>query len=367
MLFRNRDEYVARLKRLEPQIELTVGILPGGPEDRLFLRFRRAARRYVLPRSDPPAVFRDGHASRRAWPWRPTPGSSKAWPCTWSPFTNANGYCTVGGIDANRLQYARYRTLNQGFYLPLDQLAAMGRRVLQQREDIRQLYSEAAGLAAFLMDYDRGRYRRVLADYLQTIYQGRDNARTLASLAGVPLADLDRQYREFLNVADADLESVPWAPRTQNLSLGRTAVTDDGLKHLAALQDLEWLDVAYTAVGDAGLAHVKAAAGLNHLIAEHTRLTDAALETIAGFRNLEILDLTGTQITDEGLKHLAALSKLRELWIGQTAISDAGLEHLSGLKNLETLDVSGAKVTLEGFQRLRPAWPRLKTQAAASP
>ena len=278
-----------------------------------------------------------------------------------------DGYCTLGGIDANRLQYARYRTLNQGFYLPLEQLAALGRRALQQHADIRLLYSESAGLAAFLMDYERGRYRRLLTDYLQAVYQGRDNVRTLGTLSGMPLADLDRQYREFLNVTDEDLTCLPRTPETRNLSLGRTSVTDDGLKHVASLTQLEWLDVAYTEVGDAGLAQVKPATHLNHLIAEHTRITDAALEMIAGFRELEILDLTGAQITDTGLAHLGSLPKLRELWLGQTAVTDAGLERLSGLRNLEMLDVSGTKVTVEGFQRLKQALPRLATKAAGSP
>lgn len=364
VLFRNRDEYLARLTRLEPQIELSVGI---------YLEAQKTAYFYVddQPRDD--TYLHEVTHQLFSETGRVPPGVSleaNAWivegvAMYMESLRERDGYCTVGGIDASRLQYARYRTLNQGFYLPLEQLSTLGRRALQQREDVRQLYSEAAGLAAFLMDYDRGRYRQVLTDYLQAVYQGRDNARTLSTLAGVPLADLDRQYREFLNVTDQDLAYLPFTPETQNLSLGRTEVTDEGLKYAAGLTRLEWLDVAHTAVGDAGLAQVRAATHLKHLIAEHTRITDAALETIAGFRDLEILDLTGTQITDNGLQHLASLSKVRQLWLGQTAVTDAGLEHLKGLKNLEMLDVSGTKVTLDGFQRLKQSLPRLQTEAAA--
>jgi len=365
VLFRSRDEYLARLKRLEPQIELSVGIYLEAPKTAYF---------YIddEPRDD--TCFHEVTHQLFSETGRVPPGVSlqaNAWivegvAMYMESLRPRDGYCTLGGVDANRLQYARYRTLNQGFYLPLEQLAALGRRGLQQQEDVRLLYSEAAGLAAFLMDYDRGRYRRLLTDYLQAVYQGRDNAQTLRTLSRVPLADLDRQYRQFLNVTDEDLACLPLTPETRNLSLGRTAVTDDGLKHAASLTQLKWLDVAYTEVGDAGLAHVKPATHLNHLIAEHTRITDAALETIAGFREMEILDLTGTQMTDAGLAHLGSLSKLRELWIGQTAVTDAGLGHLGGLKNLETLDVSGTKVTVEGFQRLKQALPRLETKAAGS-
>ncbi len=292
VLFRNREEYLARLKRLEPQIELTVGI---------YLEAQKTAYFYVddEPRDD--TYFHEVTHQLFSETGRVPPGVglvANDWivegvAMYLESLRERDGYCTLGGIDANRLQYARYRTLNQGFYLPLEQLAALGRRALQQHADIRLLYSEAAGLAAFLLDYERGRYRRLLTDYLQAVYQGRDNAQTLGTLASVPLSNLDRQYREFLNVTDEDLTCLPRTPETRNLSLGRTSVTDDGLKHVASLTQLEWLDVAYTEVGDAGLAQVKPATHLNHLIAEHTRIADAALETIAGFRELEILDLTG--------------------------------------------------------------------------
>ena len=363
VLFRGRDEYVERLKRLEPQIELTVG---------LYLETQKTAYFYVdqQPRDD--TYFHEVTHQLFSETGRVAPGvglEANAWiiegvAMYMESLRRRNGYYTAGGIDANRLQYARYRTLNEGSYMPLEQLAALGRRTLQQHEDIRRLYSQSAGLAAFLMDDGRGRYRPLLTDYLQAVYQGRDNARTLASLSGVPLPDLDRQYREFLNVTDEDLAFVAFTPETQNLSLGRTAVTDAGLKHVTSLTQLEWLDVAYTAVGDEGLACVKSATHLNHLIAEHTRITDAALETLAGFGELEILDLTGTQITDAGLAHLRTLSKLRELWLGQTAVTDAGLEHLRGLRNLETLDIGGTQVTREGFHRLKQTLPKLKTKVA---
>ena len=271
-------------------------------------------------------------------------------------------YYTIGGIDAERLQYARYRALNEEFYVPLDQLAALGRRALQEHENIRRLYSQSAGLASFLMGYRRGRYREAMVDYLIAIYQGRDRAQTLAMTTGVPLSTLDKQYRAFLNVTDDDMTYLASMPSAQSLSLGCTAVTDAGLRHLAGHTRLEWVDVAHTKVSDAGLANLKSAKGLNHLIAEHSQITDAALETIGGFRNLEILDLTGTNITDAGLVHLASLTKLQELWLGGTHVSDAGLVHLQRLKNLETLDVNKTNVTAEGWSRLKKAMPSLNQE-----
>jgi hypothetical protein len=366
VLFRNRQEYVERLKRIEPLIEVTVGI---------YLEARKTAYFYAAEEAKNDIYFHEVAHQLFSETGRVAPGvgtKANAWiiegvAMYMESLQRREHYYTAGGLDANRLQYARFRRLNEGFYVPLEELVSLDRRTLQQHEEIRRLYSQSAGLATFLMDYDRGRYRRALTDYLQAVYQGRDSAPTLASLVDRPLAELDEQYVRFLNVTDEDLAHLAAFPQATSLALGRTSVTDAGLKHLAGHTQLEWLDLAYTNVGDQGLANLKAATRLNHLIVEHTGITDAALEVIGQFRELEILDLTGTGITDEGLVHLGSLSQLKELWLGETKITDAGLVHLASLKKLETLDVGRTRVTLEGWNRLKNALPSLQTEASAQP
>jgi hypothetical protein len=365
VLFRDRQEYVDFLQRIEPRIAVTVGY---------YMESQKTAYFYVDDQPKDDTYFHEVTHQLFSETGRVIPGvglRGNAWiiegvAMYMESLRKMDHHYTAGGMDANRLQYARYRALGQGFYVPLGELVALGRQDLQQHEDIRRLYSQSAGLATMLIDYRRGVYRQALVDYLRAVYQGRDRVDTLASVAGVPLADLDEQYEEFLNVSDADLVALAGLPPAQNLSLGRTSVTDRGMQHLKGQTLLEWLDVGYTNIGDDGLAAVRSAERLNHLIAEHTRITDAALETISHFRDLEILDLTGTAITDNGLTHLRSLSKLKELWIGDTAISDAGLVHLHGLRQLETLDVGGTNVTLEGWNRLKNALPSLNTEATAS-
>ncbi len=364
VLFRDRQEYVEHLQRIEPRIGVSVGY---------YLESQKTAYFYIDDQPKDDTYFHEVTHQLFAETGRVVSGvgvRGNAWiiegvAMYMESLRKMGHYYTAGGIDANRLQYARYRTLSQRFYVPLEQLVAMGRQDLQQHEDIRMLYSQSAGLATMLMDYRRGVYRRALVDYLRVVYQGRDRVDSLASLASVPLADLDGQYLEFLNVTDADLAALADAPPARNLSLGRTSVTDEGMKHLKGQTLLEWLDVGNTTVGDDGLAALCSATRLNHLIVEQTRISDASLETISNFRELEILDLTGTAITDEGLSHLRSLTKLKELWIGDTAIGDAGLVHLEGLKCLETLDVGGTNVTIEGWDRLKKVLPSLNTDAAA--
>jgi hypothetical protein len=359
VLFRDRQQYLDHLTPHEPLIEVTVGI---------YLEPRKSAYFYVGEESKEHIWFHEIVHQLFSETGRVPAGvglNTNFWiiegvALYMESLRRMEHYCTIGGIDADRLQYARYRALNEGFYVPLDQLVVLGRRALQEHAHIRRLYSQSAGLAGFLMDYQRGVYRSAVVDYLRTVYQGRDRAGTLANVAGVPLSALDKQYHEFLNVTDDDLAFLASMPVAKNLSLGRTAVTDAGLTHLAGHTQLEWVDVAHTQVGDSGLAHLKAAKGLKHLIAEYTKITDAALPTIGSFDDLEILDLTSTNVTDAGLTHLASLAKLRELWLGGTRISDAGLVHLEGLKNLETLDIRETKVTADGWKRLKRVLPSLK-------
>ena len=89
---------------------------------------------------------------------------------------------------------------------------------------------------------------------------------------------------------------------------------------------------------------------------------DAQLKTFAGLKQLAGLDLRDTKITDAGLVHLAGLKQLTGLSLGDTRVSDAGLAHLAGLKQLRTLDLSGTKVTANGIKMLRTALPDCKIE-----
>jgi len=107
-------------------------------------------------------------------------------------------YFTIGTPPAGRLPAARHRLLVDSFYLPLRQLTALSARQLRRHAQIARLYSQAAGLATFLMHYRGGVYRRPLIRYLQAVYAGRDKPTTLAEVTGQHFEQLDRQYADFL-------------------------------------------------------------------------------------------------------------------------------------------------------------------------
>lgn len=104
----------------------------------------------------------------------------------------------LGSPTAGRLPAAIQRRLVDNYYIPFTELVALGKEDLQRRDDLAPLYSQAAGLATFLMQYDGGRYREPLAQYLKAVYASKPTDATLADLCGTTYGELDRQYSEFL-------------------------------------------------------------------------------------------------------------------------------------------------------------------------
>ena len=109
-----------------------------------------------------------------------------------------DGFYVLGGFDDERLHAAQYRLLHDHFYVPLGEFTGYGMEKIQQDPRIATLYSQAAGLAHFLIYHDGGRYRDAVVAYLTAVYTGRDTPETLSKLTGTSDLELDRQYREFL-------------------------------------------------------------------------------------------------------------------------------------------------------------------------
>jgi len=65
--------------------------------------------------------------------------------------------------------------------------------------------------------------------------------------------------------------------------------------------------------------------GKNVLILAGTKISDDGLKTVKALPDLERLDLSGDDVTDEGLKHLKGLKKIRELNLAGTPVTDRGL------------------------------------------
>ncbi|HZL86767.1 MAG TPA: hypothetical protein VFB96_00205 [Pirellulaceae bacterium] len=361
VLFKNRQEYATQLVEAEPKIDLTTGIYRAQDQTAYF---------YGGDSTVIPTWFHEGtHQLFQEMEGAvEEPGKEQNFwiiegVALWmESLTRHEGYWTIGGFDADRLQFARYRALSGDFSIPLAKLATLGRDEVQQHEDIRKLYAHAAGLTHYLRDGEGGKYAEPTTRFFRAVYEQTDNGETLSTLTKTEYPALDQGYRQFLQVTDADLATIIEPAAIRNLSLGRTAVTDAGMKHLAGCTNLAWLDLSLTRVGDEGLALVKDARQLKQLFLEGTRISDASLRMIGGLKELEELDLSAVKISDDALAPLTNLKKLKVLYLTNSPLTDKCLTHLKTLKQLETLETTGTKITPAGLQNLKLSLPRLKFQ-----
>jgi hypothetical protein len=197
MLLADRAHYVAELESLEPLIAKTLGI---------YWTPTRTSWFFIGPEQTPTTIHHEAThqlfgemrktsplAGERCGFW-----AIEAAACFMESLTPAAHGWTLGGPDAGRVPIARERLLEDGFYVPLEELAAMGRQQLQADERLPQIYSQISGLGDFFMTAEQGRYREAFVEYLARVYTGTVDPDTLARLCGRSYADLDDAYRRHM-------------------------------------------------------------------------------------------------------------------------------------------------------------------------
>lgn len=120
---------------------------------------------------------------------------------------------------------------------------------------------------------------------------------------------------------------------------GVSQCTDKSLEVLLPLKDnLAQLDLGRTKITDAGLKVIAQMPRLVTLDLRQTGVTDAGLAALAGLKNLHTLNLYGTQVSDAGLKSLAGIKSLRQIYLWQTKATEAGAKQLKGA--IPSLEIS---------------------------
>jgi len=199
---RDRDQYIAALRRRQPLVSKTLGIY--------FDTFREAHFFAGDEHSDSTLFHEAVHQlfqESKPTPKKPIAVTRNFWviegiatyfeTLTEHQDAKAGLYYTVGEPTAGRLPGAR-AALGDGFYIPVGEFTKLGKNLVQRNPDVAKLYSQSSGLAAFLMDGERGRYREPLVRYLEAIYTGRDDDNTLATETETSYADLDAAYRRHM-------------------------------------------------------------------------------------------------------------------------------------------------------------------------
>jgi hypothetical protein len=99
---------------------------------------------------------------------------------------------------------------------------------------------------------------------------------------------------QWLQKLGFSVERVVW------VNLNCSGISDDGLKHLSGLTNLEWLEIDRTRISDDGLKHLSGLTNLVWLALDGTDITDDGLKHLSSLTNLQRLSLCGTQVTDDG-------------------------------------------------------------------
>lgn len=364
VIFRDRNAYVTALQKLQPKIGLTTGLYDD--RDQISYLYDATNAKGELDPTVAATWFHEvtHQLIQETIGDRTTPGENgnfwivEGLALYFESLTNRGDYCTLGGWDADRLQFVRYFTLAGQKSVGLQALAALSKADVQDHKEIRELYRQAAGFAHLLMDDQGGAYRESTLHYLAAVYQHLARGDALQTNLRTSPAEIDARLPAFLQVRDADLANAD-AATLKNLSLGRTAVTDAGLLRLRGAKRLEWLDLSGTAVTDEGLAILDETPSLRQLFLERTKVSAASLPRIARLKQLEELDLSGLPIRDADLAALSALSNLKILHLSGTEVSDAGILTLKTLRRMEELRVEQTKVTPQGLERLQKLLPKL--------
>lgn len=160
------------------------------------------------------------------------------------------------------------------------------------------------------------------------------------------------------HVSDTGLAILKHLPGLKRLGFPHSG-TDAGMEHVAHLQQLEALSIAWSNVTDAGFRHLSGLPRLRRLSVRNTKITDAALSHLSRLTDLEVLETYQPLISDAGMTHLQSLSKLAYLDIGRSEVTDAGVLQLTGLKKLQIFLVPD-RITAAAKERLQKAIPGLK-------
>ena len=109
-----------------------------------------------------------------------------------------DGFYVLGGSDDVRIERRPLPALHDNFYVPLAEFCCLRHGAVPARPADRDALQPGGRTDAFPRPLRRRPLPRSAVAYLVAVYTGRATVNTLSQLTGVSYADLDKQYREFM-------------------------------------------------------------------------------------------------------------------------------------------------------------------------
>ncbi len=160
-----------------------------------------------------------------------------------------------------------------------------------------------------------------------------EGARHLSQMRSLKMLDVTHS-----KIDDIGIGYLSQCKAMEQIVLPTTGITDVGLKHLSTIDGLKVLGISRPWYVDPKM-------DVDHY-------TDEGLKDIGKLVELEELKIGGIGVTDAGMEHIAKLRKLKKLMLFGCLITDKGLEKLTTLKSLDDLYVHKSKITMSGLKSL---------------
>lgn len=361
VLFRDAAEYAQTLAGTVPGIERSTGYYDNGEQTTYLYAAEpddAATRRHEVVHQ----LFRE---ATRSGLGRRIPGEDTGF---WliegiagyfESLYFGDQFATVGGWDASRLQFARFRMFSAGDTMPMAELRQDGRVAAQQQPNLARWYAHAIAQTHHLMDGGNVDSRLAIYQQLAARYKVKTDLPKVdvdAALAGA-----DKSLRAFLSIDDSHLADNPVAHPPRRLALPGCRVTAHGLGQVPPAPNLDWLDVAGLPIGNKDVVRlVPRPAVLQQLRLEATRVDAGLVDWLRQATNLRELDLSSTRVDDSVVEAVANAGQLSLLWLTGTDVTDKSIDRIARLGSLEMVDLQDTKITKVGLARLRQARPNLQ-------
>ena len=267
-----------------------------------------------------------------------------------------NDFATVGGFDAQRLQYARWRRFRENYHVPIGQLAAMNKQAFQSRRDLPYLYSESAGIVHMLMDSRQYDLQPVLIRFMKQIHDRKLRPGVFQKMIGRPYEELDDDYANFLQVSSRDVEKrIENADTTTELAAMNGKLSDTAFETLGTCVNLRKLDVSKSNLSKERAIKLQRLDLLREIYLNACVLEPGSLRPLGQLAGLRVVDLSNSSINDSQLSELLKIPNLQFLQVANTRVTDAGLRTIAKLPNLKEVDLTRAKVTDTGVANFKQA------------
>lgn len=163
-----------------------------------------------------------------------------------------------------------------------------------------------------------------------------------------------------ISAAGLDAIDLPRKPNLIHLTLYGAHLTDDVVRRLATLPQLQSLDLTQSDLTDAGVRTLAPLVHLQKLDLFGSQVTGTGLSALRGMTQLTELGLAGCPLPATGVADWPQLPALVQLRLYSTDLDDRALDGIARLTSLQELMLTDTHVTPAGIAKLCRRLPQLR-------